>query len=150
MRTHAWRWLPVFLVISFAAAAPAALWPVDRWYFGLAKPTWNPPNWVFGPVWTLLYAMIGVAAWRAWRARAPMTPWAVQWVLNVAWTGIFFGAHAMGWAFVEICALWAAIAWAMATAARHDRPAAALLVPYLAWVSFAAALNCSIWWLNRG
>ncbi len=148
LRPNAWRWLPVFIVASFVAATPGALWPVDRWYFDLAKPSWNPPNWVFGPVWTLLYLMIGVAAWRAWRARAPMAPWAVQWALNFAWTGIFFGAHAMGLAFAEICLLWAAIAWAMATAVRHDRTAAALIVPYLAWVSFAAALNLALWSLN--
>jgi tryptophan-rich sensory protein len=147
-RPRAGRWFPLFLVGSFAAALPGAIWPVNGWYFGLAKPAWNPPNWLYGPVWTVLYVLIAIAAWRAWRARAPMTPWLVQWTLNAAWTGIFFGAHAMGLAFAEICLLWLAIAWTILATMRIDRPAAAMMVPYLAWVSFAGALNFAVWRLN--
>ncbi len=125
---------------------------VGDWYVQLAKPGWTPPGWVFGPVWTFLYVSMGVAIWLV-RAAPLRSPWAVplfllQLVLNVAWTWVFFYSKELGWAAWEIGALWLAIL----AAAIHFRPAsrlaAALMVPYLAWVSFALALNVAIWKLN--
>lgn len=129
---------------------------VTDWYPSLAKPPFNPPAWVFGPVWTALYAMMGVALYLVWRqgwqrpdVRAAMLLFAVQLVLNGLWSVLFFGLRSPALAFAEILALWAAIA-ATAAAFRSVAPAAALLMlPYLAWVTFAAVLNGSIWWLNR-
>jgi tryptophan-rich sensory protein len=124
------------------------------WYPALDKPSWNPPGWVFGPVWSVLYVLIGVAAWLVWRERADaavgvaLGVWALQLVLNSVWPWLFFGLHLPGWAFAEILVLWAAIA-ATIVLFRDASPAAAwLLVPYLAWVSFAALLNGAIWRLN--
>jgi translocator protein len=125
------------------------------WYMSLEKPAFNPPSWVFGPVWTALYIAMAVAAWLVWRdagfdgARAALTLFFVQLALNLAWSGIFFALREPGWAFVEIVALWAAILATMILFFRHSTWAGALLVPYLAWVSFAAVLNFEIWRLNR-
>ena len=149
--------LAVFLITTFAASAPggwATTSSVASWYPGLHKPAWNPPSWIFGPVWTALYITIGVAAWLVWRRRAErsigpaMTAWAVQLALNAGWSIVFFGLRQPGWAVVEISALWCAIAVTIALFARHSRSAAWLLVPYLAWVSFATVLNVAIWRLN--
>jgi benzodiazapine receptor len=129
---------------------------VTTWYPTLAKPPFNPPAWVFGPAWTLLYLMMGVALYLVWRegwqrpdVRAAMLLFAAQLVLNGLWSVLFFGLRSPALAFAEILVLWAAIG-ATAAAFRSIAPAAALLMlPYLAWVSFAAVLNGSIWWLNR-
>jgi tryptophan-rich sensory protein len=127
----------------------------DEWYRALNKPTWNPPAWVFGPVWTTLYVMMGVAAWLVWLRRArPGAPlalvlFAIQLALNAAWSWIFFGGHQIGAAFAELLLLWAALV-ATLLAFRRVRPAAAWwLVPYWAWTSFAAVLNGTLWWLNQ-
>lgn len=120
-------------------------------YQALQQPSWAPPTWVFGPVWTVLYVMIAVAGWLAWRGgatRGELGLFGGQLVLNAAWTPLFFG---LGWywvAFVEIVTLWLAIVALVAAFWRRSRAAALLLVPYLAWVSFAAALNVSIAVLN--
>jgi benzodiazapine receptor len=141
---------------SMAAGLAAAFWPVDGWYATLAKPAWNPPNWLFGPVWTTLYILIGVSAWRVWRRggfardRAALALFTIQWVLNFAWSGFFFGLHAPGLAFAEIVLLLALVGATAARFARHDGLAAALLAPYLGWVGFAAALNFALWRLNAG
>lgn len=123
------------------------------WYDSLTKPSFNPPSWVFGPVWTTLYALMAVAAWRVWRSadrrrRAALTLFAVQLVLNAAWSPLFFGAHRAGWALVDLCALWLALVATIASFARIDRLATALLVPYLGWVTFAGVLNAEIVRLN--
>jgi translocator protein len=140
------------VAISFLASAPGAWFSPGDWYAGLDKPAWNPPGWLFGPVWTVLYAAMGVSAWLVWRcgrdSRSALAPFFVQLALNAAWTPVFFGMHEMGWAFAVILALWLAIAVTIAVFARHSRPAALLLLPYLAWVTFAAALNFSLWRLN--
>jgi uncharacterized protein YbjT (DUF2867 family)/tryptophan-rich sensory protein len=146
-----------FLILCFAAAALGAAWTassVDTWYQTIAKPTWNPPDWVFGPVWTALYAMMAVAAWLVW-LRGPVngswTVWQLftaQLALNVAWSGIFFGLCRPGLAFFEVLLLWAAIAATMIAFGKRSKPAGWLFAPYLAWVSFAAALNFAIWRLN--
>lgn len=144
----------VAILFSGSAGLAALLWPVDGWYATLAKPAWNPPNWLFGPVWTTLYVVIGVAAWRVWRAggfsrdRAALAVFLAQWLLNFLWSGCFFGLRAPGLALVEILALLALIVVTIVRFARHDRLAAALLAPYLAWVSFATLLNAELWRLN--
>ncbi|MBX9791995.1 MAG: tryptophan-rich sensory protein [Pirellulales bacterium] len=127
---------------------------VDGWYGTIAKPAWTPPNWVFGPVWTVLYLMMGVAAWlvarRGWRASRTALAWFVlQLLLNIGWYLVFFGLRSPGWALPEIGILWIAIVATILAFARHSRPAAALLIPYLGWSTFAAALNGAIWLANR-
>lgn len=149
--------LVVVVLICFAASAIGGLFTassVGSWYAELARPSWNPPSWVFGPVWTLLYAMMAVAAWLVWRA--PANPWrqralaifGVQLALNALWSVLFFGLRSPGAALIEIIALVVAIAATIWAFARHSRLAAALLGPYLAWVGFASVLNAAIWRLN--
>jgi tryptophan-rich sensory protein len=137
---------------------------IPTWYAGLAKPAFNPPNWIFGPVWTLLYTMMAVAAWRVHvrtdvgeltgriaggpSNRTALTWWWVQLALNAAWSVIFFWLHAIGWALADIAVLLLAIAMTTYLFWRVSRLAGALLVPYLAWVGFATALNFGIWRLN--
>ena len=127
---------------------------IDGWYRTLAKPTWNPPDSVFGPVWTTLFILMAIAAWLVWKregfkhAAVPMTLFGVQLALNVSWSWIFFGMHQPGWAFVEIVILWLAIVATTVAFFRSSKIAGWLLVPYLAWVSFAAVLNFTIWQLN--
>lgn len=124
------------------------------WYPTLNKPSFNPPNWLFGPVWTVLYVAMGIAAWRVWskawanRARAPLVLFALQLALNLGWSIVFFGLHAIGAAVVVILALEAAILATLLAFRRIDGLAAALLVPYALWVAFATALNVAIWRLN--
>ncbi|MEO1084184.1 MAG: TspO/MBR family protein, partial [Acidobacteriota bacterium] len=108
---------------------------------------------LFGPVWTVLYILIGISGWRLWlqagrRAGSAVAAWGVQMVLNALWSGLFFGLHRPDIAFVEILMLWLAIAATITLAWPRDRWAAGLLVPYLGWVSFASALNFAIWRLN--
>jgi translocator protein len=125
-------------------------------YAALQQPSWAPPSWLFGPVWTVLYAMIAVAGWlvwyrRGWRgARTELSLFAVQMVLNAAWSPLFFTAGLRGTALVDILLLLATLAVTIVLFARVSRWAAALLVPYWAWVAFATALNFSIWQLNTG
>lgn len=148
--------LIVFLALVAAVAFAAAQVQPGPWYEGLAKPSWNPPNWLFGPVWTVLYGMIAVAGWWIWTTpvaaegmRAARWLWAVQMVLNGLWSYLFFGLHQMGIALVDIALLVAVIAALIAVARRSARLASWLLVPYLAWVSYATSLNAALWWLNR-
>jgi tryptophan-rich sensory protein len=131
------------------ATAPEIL----GWNAHLAKPSFYPPNWIFGPVWTLLYAFMAVAAWRVarqGRALLELAAYALQLALNLAWPLIFFGGHLVGAALLEIGLLWLAVAGTLILFWRRDRPAGLLFVPYLAWVSFAALLNAAIWRLNGG
>lgn len=144
-----------FVGSAFAVAALggwATASSVDTWYATLAKPSWNPPAGVFGPVWTLLYTGMGVAAWLVWRTRprsdSPLVVYWIQLGLNLGWSVLFFGLRAPGWALAEILALFLAVAATRSLFARVSQPAGWLIVPYLAWVAFAAALNAAIWWLN--
>ncbi len=125
---------------------------IAGWYVHLAKPAFNPPDAVFAPVWTILYILMAVAAWRVWRKTgwrsAAMSLWLVQLALNFCWSFIFFGAHALLAALLELGVLWLFVLATLVTFRRADRPAAWLMVPYLAWVSFAGALNYAIWGLN--
>ena len=150
--------LIVALAACYAAAAVGGIFTsssVGSWYQTLEKPPFNPPSWVFGPVWTVLYGMMAVAVWLVWRnaapgqARLPITLFAIQLVLNVAWSLLFFGLRQPGWAFAELCLLWLAIGATLLTFWPVSRPAAWLMVPYLLWVSFAGVLNLNIWLLNR-
>jgi benzodiazapine receptor len=121
------------------------------WYAGLAKPSWTPPSWVFGPVWSVLYLMIAVAGWLIWQAPgaiAARVSWVAQLALNGAWSPMMFGLHRIDLALAVIVVLWIAIATLIAVSWRPARWAAILLVPYLAWVSYATALNLAIWRLN--
>jgi tryptophan-rich sensory protein len=144
------RWL----ALCFAASGTAIFVSVDGWYAGLNKPEWNPPAWVFAPVWTLLYAMMSVAAWLVWREggwksqRRALVLFLLQWLLNALWTPLFFGMHRVGLAFAEITILWLVLVTTLVSFWRARKAAAFLLLPYLAWVSFAAALNFAIWRLN--
>lgn len=123
---------------------------IPRWYAGLRKPSFNPPNWIFGPVWTTLYLLMAVAAWRIWELPSfslrttALILFLFQLGLNLAWTYIFFRRHALRAAVVEIGVLWLAIAACIVVFARVDAPSAWLMAPYLAWVTFAAALNTAI------
>lgn len=146
-----------FLALSLGVAAIGS-WFTSMgqpdWYMALEKPAWNPPSWVFGPAWTTLYILMAVAAWLVWRkagfsgARAALGLYLVQLALNMAWSGIFFGLRSPGWALVELVALWIAILFTTALFFRHSTLAGALMVPYLAWVAFAGALNAAIIRLN--
>lgn len=128
---------------------------VATWFQTLTKPALNPPAWVFGPVWTTLYALMGVAAFLVWRSGATRARvkvalgiFAVQLILNTLWSIIFFGLHSPGGALINIAALWLAIVVTIIAFAKISRPAAWLLAPYIAWVSFATYLNYAIWVLN--
>ncbi len=150
--------LVLALVIVFSAAAlgiPFTARATAGWYGDIAKPSWTPPNWLFGPVWTVLYTMMALAVWLIWRQgrgaanRIPLQLFFVQLLLNAAWTPIFFGARAFGLAAVEIMLLWCAILLCLVAFARSKPLSAWLMLPYLAWVSFAAVLNVTLWWMNR-
>lgn len=124
------------------------------WYAQLAKPKWTPPDWVFGPVWTVLYLCMAVAVWLVWRqdgisaAKVPLSLFAVQLLLNSLWSLVFFGFQRPGMAAVEIVLLWAAILATIVAFWDRSAWASLLLVPYLAWVTFAVLLNWAIWRMN--
>ncbi len=149
--------LIVIASICFAIAGigssfmPSAL---SEWFPALNKPSWNPPDWIFGPVWSLLYLLMAVAAWLVWRqlgwrgAAVPLALFAVQLLLNGAWTGLFFGLRMPWIAFAEIVLLWCAIFATLLSFWRVTPIAGWLMVPYLAWVSFAAVLNLTLARMN--
>lgn len=146
----------VVIVAAVGIGGSALTLPqIATWYeVAVVKPSFTPPNWVFGPVWTVLYVMMAAAAWLVWRetgwhnARRPFVFWTVQLALNLAWSWLFFDLHRVGWSLAEIAVLAFAIVMTMREFHRFSRPAAWLLAPYLAWVGFAAILNFSIWQLN--
>lgn len=125
---------------------------VTTWYAGLDKPSWTPPGWLFGPAWTLLYAMMAVVAWRLWQqrrespaARLTLRLWFIQLALNCAWSFLFFGLRSPLAGLIDILALLVVIIWIQLRLARDRRALALLWTPYIAWVAFATALNASIW-----
>ena len=139
------------ILVTFCAPLAGMFSLPGAWYAALHKPEWNPPPWIFGPVWTLLYLLMAVAAWLVWKrdgCQRPLRLYFIQLALNAAWTPIFFGAHELGWALVEIIALWIAILLTMFSFHRVSKPAGWMLVPYLAWVTFATYLNFTLWRLN--
>ena len=140
-----------FILVTFCAPLAGMFSLPGAWYAALDKPSWNPPAWIFGPAWTLLYTLMAVAAWLVWRRcgwQRPLPLYFVQLSLNAAWTPIFFGAHQLGWALVEIVALWIAILLTLLSFRRVSKTAGWLFAPYLAWVTFAAILNFTLWRMN--
>lgn len=145
-----------WLALTFAAAAIGA-WAsasAATFYAALVRPAWAPPGWLFGPVWSALYLAMGIAAWRVWRARPhphaqrALQLYVVQLIANAAWTWLYFVWHQGAWALAEVLLLWLLIAATSLSFWRVRRGAAMLLLPYLAWVGFAAALTWSTWQLN--
>jgi benzodiazapine receptor len=129
---------------------------VSSWYPTIAKPSWNPPNWLFSPVWTLLFILMGVAAWLVWKlgatdpkVRTALILFGVQLLFNLLWSVLFFGLRSPGWALLEIVILWGLILGTLVAFYRLRPLAGLLLVPYQLWVTFATALNGAIWSLNR-
>ena len=149
--------LSLFLpLVAGALGGLATSQGVTDWYPTLLKPPFNPPSWVFGPVWTLLYLLMGYALYLIWDLglRNPKVRWAMylfglQLLFNILWSFLFFGARAPGWAFLEILVLWILITQTLVAFYRLRKWAGLLLAPYLAWVTFAGVLNFAIWTLNR-
>jgi tryptophan-rich sensory protein len=151
--------LTALLLLCYAVAAVGALSTasaIPTWYAALQKPSFNPPNWIFAPVWTVLYTLMAIAAWRIWKQpgtpsaqrRTALVAFYVQLALNFCWTPIFFKHHQIQLALIVILALWVAILVTLRLFWRICPLAGGLLLPYLAWVSFATALNAAIWHLN--
>ena len=149
------RWLGLagWILLSFTAAAIGSQFPAQPYFSELTKPSWAPPPWLFGPVWSTLYLLMGIAAWLVWtssdaRRRSALTVFVIQLVLNAAWSWIFFGLKNPGAALIEIVALLIAIVITTALFWRIRRAAGALMIPYVAWVTFATVLNATLWRLN--
>jgi benzodiazapine receptor len=151
MDTASWLALGGFILACFAAASTGALFKPGAWYARLAKPWFNPPNWLFPIAWSVLYLMIAVAGFLVWRQvgfGAEIWLWWGSLLLNAAWSWIFFGLRRMDWALAELALFWVSIAGMIAAFAPVSAAAAWLLVPYLVWVSFAGFLNWTLWRLN--
>ena len=144
-----------WLALTFAAAWFGSRFLPDEWYRQLPKPAWNPPNSIFGPVWTVLYILMAAAAWLVWRQHGllltlvPLGLFVAQLFLNAAWSWLFFDYHRIDLALVDILVLWVTLLATLLTFWNQSALAGALLIPYLAWVSFATALNAAIWQKNR-
>lgn len=147
----AWIVLAFWVLISLSAGFIGSRFPPGEWYDSLAKPSFNPPGWVFGPVWTLLYILMGIAVWLAWKEQGFSTAvylFMAQLALNALWSYLFFGANRPGLAFMEIILLWVLILLTMILFWRVRTAAGVLFIPYLLWVSFASVLNYSLWRMN--
>lgn len=147
-----------FMVLTFAIGLAGSMYTgrsVQTWYPALKKPAWNPPSWLFGPVWTLLYICIAISGWLVWREAPektitlPMIFFLIQLILNGLWSYLFFGRQNPGAAFVDIVILWLLIALYAVFSWDVSRIASLLFVPYFLWVGFASLLNFSIWTLNK-
>ena len=155
-RSLLWDWLGLlgWLLAAFVSAAVGAVASVDAasFYAQLSKPFWAPPAWVFGPVWTVLYGLMGIAAWLVWRSpgpkRAALTLFGAQLVANALWSWLFFGWHRGALAAVEILVLLGLIVAMIVAFWRMSRVAALLMVPYLLWVGFASLLTWAVWRSN--
>lgn len=165
MKTNKFFKLVITIGVSLSAGTIGSFFTTPAissgWYAGIVKPALNPPAWVFGPVWTTLFVLMGIAAFLVWSSYAKVTDgqekktikialvlFGIQLVLNTLWSIIFFGLHNLGGALVEIVFLWFSILAMIIAFAKISRPAAWLLVPYILWVSFAVYLNYAIWTLN--
>lgn len=158
MKIKSFLKLLLCIVLSQAAGLIGSFFTmpaIDSWYATLARPEFAPPNWVFAPVWTTLYILMGVAAFLVWQhgfekkeVKIALSIFGVQLILNSLWSIIFFGLQSPGWAFVEVTFLWVSILATIIAFAKVSKLAAWLLVPYILWVSFAAYLNFMIFWLN--
>jgi tryptophan-rich sensory protein len=147
--------LVVFLVLVVTAAWLGSQFPAGEYYAQLNKPSWAPPAWLFGPVWSVLYVMMAVAMWRVWlsgqQARlGALAWWLIQLALNAAWSWLFFGLTRIGWAMAEMALLIGMVILCIKAFSLISKPAAWLMVPYLLWLGFAFALNFSLWTLNGG
>ena len=143
--------LIVFAALVAIAASSGATFMPGEWYAALKKPAWTPPDWAFPVAWTILYIMIAIAGWLAWKATGfthAMVVWGLALILNALWSYIMFGQHEISLALLELAGLWIAIVLFIVMAWRIDQRASWLFVPYLAWVTFAGALNFAIWQLN--
>lgn len=153
-------WLPLIAWIALPLGAGAlgsaiTMPAIDGWYAGLVRPELSPPSWIFAPVWTTLFVLMGIGAYLVWKqgtsrveVRLALLVFLLQLALNVLWSVIFFGLQSLGAAVIEIALLWTAIVATIGVFARVSKPAAWLLAPYILWVSFAAYLTYSIWMLN--
>jgi tryptophan-rich sensory protein len=146
--------LAAFFIIVFAAAFAGSRFHPDAWYARLAKPAWNPPNWLFAPVWSVLYVLIAVAGWLVWRktedfAHPALVFWVAQLLLNLAWTFLFFRRHSPALALLDIGVLLAVIVGFIFTAMSASPLGALLFAPYAIWVAFALFLNLALWSMNR-
>jgi len=144
----------VAVLLTFGAAFVGSRFRVDDWYTALSKPSWNPPNRIFGPVWSILYLLIAISVWLVWSKEGshavilPLIVFLLQLILNAAWSWLFFGLHELGYAFIEIVVLWVVIVLNIILFWRIYPLSGILLLPYLAWVTFASVLNYTIWRLN--
>lgn len=153
-----WMKLIVSIAVPLIVGGTASFFTVTglgSWYSSINKPSWNPPNSVFGPVWTTLYIMMGIALFLVWKSDAPklqkqnaIVLWVVQLAFNFMWSFIFFNQHQIGWAMADIVVLWFFILLTIIAFSKISKLAAWLLVPYISWVTFASLLNYSIWQLN--
>ena len=148
---------PVVLAASaaiFVAILGASMTDIGDWYQQLAKPSWQPPDWLFGPAWTVVFAFTAISAVKGWRsAAASNQPWLIVFfclnaLLNLLWTLLFFRLQRPDWALVEVIFLWLSVLWLIVVLARYNKSAAWLLVPYLSWVAFAGYLNLAVVRLN--
>jgi benzodiazapine receptor len=146
-----WVVLLLFVGIALGVGSLGILFLPGPWYAALSKPAWTPPVRWFGPIWMVLYVAMGTAAWLVWSERYHRTrnvallAYAIQLLINALWVPVFFGAKNIGAALFVIVALWLSVAWTLREFSRVKRTAAWLLVPYIAWVTLAVALNLSIW-----
>jgi len=151
MKNHLFALASFLLLVVVGGLAIGYLTAPGAWYAGLVKPTFNPPNWVFGPTWTVLYVLIAVAGWRVWLKESrgwPMRLWWAQLVLNFLWTPVFFGAQRIDLALGVVLALLVTVLAFIVASWRRDRTSAWLFAPYAAWVAFASVLNDAILVLN--
>lgn len=151
-RLNPWAALLLSLLLVAAVSVFGSLFAPGDWYQSLAKPAWTPPGWLFGPVWLALYLLMALAAWKVWIAvrgiDAALLVYLAQLLLNALWSWLFFGLQRIDLALADIVGLWLLIVATIVLFQRRDRLAAVLLWPYLAWVTYAAALNFEIWRLN--
>ncbi|GAA4328152.1 TspO/MBR family protein [Flaviaesturariibacter amylovorans] len=155
---NGWKLL-ISLVVPQAVAAAGAYFTVTgtgSWYQEIRRPSWNPPNWVFGPVWTLLYVLMGISLFLVWKnarntslKRTGILLWSVQLFFNFCWSLLFFRAHMIGTALVDLALLWLFLLLTIYVFSRMQKTAAWLLLPYIAWVTFAGFLNYAIYLMNR-
>lgn len=150
-----WGSLVFFLLLVVLVSWWGSRFAPGEWYAGLQKPAWNPPSWVFAPVWSLLYVLMAVAAWQVWntehqRRLTAVTLWLIQLLFNGAWSWLFFGLNRTGIAMFELAALLALVVATTMTFNSIRRSAALLMLPYITWLAFALALNVALWKLNGG
>lgn len=154
MKKQSLLWIVLFVLVAEAAGLIGLFFmgSIDSWYATLQQPAFSPPSWLFGPVWTILYALMGIAAYLVWRqgerGKLALRLYWMQLVANAVWTPLFFGLHSLVWAFADILLLLVLILATTVAFARVSRAAALLMLPYLAWVCFASVLNFAIWALN--